>query len=318
MKTKSAILTAPGKFELSERDIYPKEDQVLVKVAACGLCNWELNHWKGLLGSCPQTLGHEWAGTVVETGEKVKEIKVGDNITVLPNSLSGFSEYALASEGSCCKLAPGINPGYALGEPLKCIVTVLRGTAPEAGDHAVIQGCGPMGLWCIQALAGGFLSSLIALDIDDEKLELAKKFGATHTVNSKKEDAAKAVSDITHGSMADFVIEGTGIPSLLNSAQKYLKSTGRGRLILMSSHEAVCKEFDFRVAIEKSAQIIVPHPLFAQNPMDDLRRAVSLLNEGVFKVEEIVSHTFPLSDIQKAFETLENKPAGYLKGIVIP
>lgn len=318
MKTRSAILKAPGKFELTETELSPKGEQVLVKVAVCGLCNWELNHWKGLLGSFPQTLGHEWSGTVVELGEDVKELKVGDNVTVLPDSLSGFSEYALAGENNCCKLAPGINPKYALGEPLKCIVTVLRGAAPEAGDNAVIQGCGPMGLWCVQALSKGFMSSIIALDIDDDKIELAKKFGATHIINTKKEDAVKAISDITHGNMADFVIEGTGVPALLNSAQKYLKSTGRGRLILMSSHEESCREFDFRSAIEKSAQIIVPHPKFSQDPMDDLRRAVALLNEGTFKVEEIISHTFPLSDIQTAFETLENKPAGYLKGIVIP
>jgi threonine dehydrogenase-like Zn-dependent dehydrogenase len=318
MKTKTAFLTAPGKFELGEAELFPKGDQLLVKVAACGLCNWELNHWKGILGTCPQTLGHEWAGTVVETGKEVKSIKTGEMVTILPDSLSGFSEYALVSEKNCCRLDAKVNPVYALGEPLKCVTTVLRAAAPEAGDHAVVQGCGPMGLWCIQALAGNLLSSLIALDIDDTKLEYAKKFGATHTINSKTEDAAKRIEEITEGHLADFVIEGTGVPALLNSAQRYLRRTGRGRLLLMSSHESICKEFDFREAIGRGSRIISPHPAYSADQADDLRRAVSLMNRGVFRVEEVVSHVFSLDDIQTAFETLENKPAGYMKGIVVP
>lgn len=319
MKFKRAFLTEPGKFAISEVDEEPKAGQVLVKVAACGLCNWELNFWKGSLNyyGYPHSLGHEWAGTVVELGEGVKDLKVGDKVTALPNLLNGFAEYTVTHESNCCKVSPEIDLKYALGEPLKCILTVLRGAVPEAGDHAVIQGCGPMGLWCIQALSGNLLASLIAIDVDESKLELAKKFGATHVINPKKENAANQIAAITEGHMADLVIDGTGIPALLNTAQVYLKK-GRGRLVLMSSHEESCKEFDFREAIKRSLQIIVSHPAYSTNPMDDLRRAVAFLNQGTFKVAEIVSHTFPLDNIQTAFETLENKPADYLKGIVIP
>lgn len=320
MKSRRAFLTEPEKFEITEVDVFAEGNKVLVRVAACGLCNWELNFWKGKLNfyGYPHSLGHEWSGTVVEVGPDVKNLKVGDNVTGFTDDLIGFSEYVAASEDMCCKLAPHVNLKYAIGEPLKCILTVLRGVTPEAGDHAVIQGCGPMGLWCIQALSGNLLSSLIALDIDDTKLELAKKFGATHVINSRKEDVKKRIEEISEGNMADFVIEGTGIPALLNSAQLYLRKSGRGRLVLMSSHEEVCKEFDFREAISRSIQIIVAHPAYSTGMMDDLRRAVSYLNTGVFKVEEIVSHEFMLDDIQKAFETLEHKPAGYLKGIVVP
>ena len=64
MKTKRAILVKPGMFEISEIEIFPRPEELLVKIASCGLCNYELNHWRGLLGTCPQTLGHEWGGTV--------------------------------------------------------------------------------------------------------------------------------------------------------------------------------------------------------------------------------------------------------------
>jgi threonine dehydrogenase-like Zn-dependent dehydrogenase len=318
MNTKRAVLTAPRRFEFRELDLSPASGEVLVKVAACGLCSWELNHWKGRLGDCPQTLGHEWAGTVVEAGAGVTALNVGDPVTGFAVGLTGFSEYTIAREDMCCKLASRIDPAYALGEPLKCIITVVRAALPEVGDHAVIQGCGPMGLWCIQALSGHLLSSLVAIDIDERKLQLARRFGATHTINAQTEDPRQKIAEVSDGHMADFVIEGTGIPSLLNTAQHYLRSSGRGRLVLMSTHEEPSNGFDFRETLARSAVLIGAYPAYSLNRMDDLRRAVTLLNQGVFRAQELVTHQFKLDDIQKAFETLERKPAGYIKGIVVP
>ncbi len=307
-----------GKFELWEADITPKPDEVLVKVAVCGLCNWELNHWKGILGECPQPLGHEWSGTIVELGKDVTDFKIGDNVTGLADSLTGFSDYIVSRSNRCFKLSPDKKVEHALGEPLKCILTVLRATAPEAGEAGVIMGCGAMGLWCIQGLAGNLLSSLIAIDVDDRKLELARSFGATHTINPKKENVKALIDQFTGGSMADFVIEGTGIPALLNESVRYLKSSGRGRLLAMSSHEAICEEFDFREAISRSIEIRFPHPGYSYNQIEDLRRAVLHINRGVFKMDQIITHQFPLANIQEAFETFEKKPDGYIKGVVIP
>jgi threonine dehydrogenase-like Zn-dependent dehydrogenase len=317
MRTKRAFLVEPRRFEISEVDIFPKDEELLVKVSSCGLCNWELNHWKGIIGTFPQTLGHEWTGTVIELDRNVKNFKIGDVVTVLPDSLTGFSEYTVVNEKNCFNLAKTVEPKYAPGEPLKCVITVLRAAAAEAGDCGVVLGCGPMGLWCIQALAGNLLSSLIAVDIDDEKLKLAKRFGATHIINPYKDDVLKSIEGTSGGNMADFIIEGTGIPSVLNDAQCYIRKTGRGRFVVMSSYESSCREFDFREAISRSAQIIAPHPAYSLNQLEDLRRAVSYLNNGVFSVKELVSHEFSLENIQRAFETLEKKPPGYLKGIVI-
>jgi L-iditol 2-dehydrogenase len=257
MKTKRAFLIEPRKFELREIEINPINDQVLVKVESCGLCNSELNNWRGFENQYPQALGHEWAGTVVELGPEVKKLKIEDRVTALPKGHNvGYSEYVEISESKCVKVLPQVELKYAFGEPLKCVLTVVRGAAPEAADHAVIQGCGPMGLWCIQALKGNFLSSLTAIDIDAEKLKLARKYGATHVINSKQGNVEKQIEAITGGHMADFVIEGTGVPELLNTAQRYLKK-GRGRLVMMSFHEKSCPEFDFREAVARSLQIIV-------------------------------------------------------------
>jgi threonine dehydrogenase-like Zn-dependent dehydrogenase len=317
MKTKRAYLTAVRKFEICEETISAGPGEVLVKIESCGLCNWELNHWKGLLGTCPQTLGHEWGGIIVETGRDSSGFKVGDRVTGLPENLEGFAEHGLFKSDHCFAVSPKVPPGLALGEPLKCVVTVLRAASPEAGDTGVVLGCGAMGLLCIQVLRGNLLGRIVAVDVDETRLALARQFGATNTINASKEKPLEALAGLTNGRMADFAIEGTGRPEQLEQAIRVVRN-GRGRVVLMSSHERAAEAFDFRPAIEKAVEIRVAHPGYSLNPIDDQRRAVDLLNSGVFSLERIVTHRFSLADIEKAFQSLEAKPAGYMKGIVVP
>ncbi len=319
MKFRRAMLTEPYKMGIFEVDEEPSAGEILVKIEGCGMCNWELNFWHGDLNftGYPHKLGHEYAGVVEKVGENCKQFKVGDKVCVL-KGMGGFAEYNVVKETSCLKIADSVDARYAMGEPQKCIVTVLDAASPKPADYGVIQGCGPMGLWCIQALAGNFLAGLIAVDIDDEKLEMARQFGATHVINSKKEDAIEAIKRITEGHMADFVIEGTGIPALLDNAQDYVRWGRGGRVILMSSHHAEAPSFDFRKAIGKGTTIIAAHPPYSTNQDDDARRAIALISNGTFKNKELVSHIFTLDQIQEAFETLDHKPADFKKAIVVP
>jgi len=319
MKFRQAFLAEPYKFIIKEVEETPKGDEILVKLASSGLCNWELNFWQGKLNflGYPHSLGHEWAGVVAEVGPDATRFKMGDKVSGLARGFGGFAEYKVISEKACEKLADSVDPQYAMGEPQKCVITVLRAVEPEVGDVGVILGCGPMGLWCIQALAGKYLDKLIAVDIDDKKLAMAKTFGATHIINSKTENVLEQITALTGGQLADFVIEGTGIPSIFNEAQQYVKSTGRGKLVLMSSHSSTTPEFDFRTAVDKSIQIIVAHPNYSHNEADDFRRAVALINNGTLQNEALVSHEWKLDDIEEAFKTLENKPADFIKGIIV-
>lgn len=317
MKTKRAFLVAPRKFEIRETELTLSDNQVLVKVAACGMCNSELPAWTGEENEpYPRTLGHEAAGVIVEIGKNVTRWKVGDKVACAAGG--GYSEYITVPEANVFRLSENIDPKYGFGEPQRCILTVLRAAQPEVGDYGVMVGCGPMGLWCIMGLAGNSLAGLIAVDISDEKLELAKQYGATATINSAKENVVERLSELTDGHMADFVIEGTGIPALLNTAQDYVKASGWGRLVLMSSHGKPCPEFDFRKAIEKSIDIIIAHPKHTKNGLDDWRRAVNLINTGTFQIKPLISHSFCLENINEGFATLENKPADYKKGIICP
>lgn len=316
MITKRAYLTEKGTFTIQEVDLKPKADEVLIKVALCGLCNWELNFWQsngGMYSEYPALLGHEWSGMVVEIGEAVTKLKPGDKVTSY--EYGGFGLYNVAKEDMCYKINPDISYTNAMGEPIKCISTVLTAASPRIGDSGVIVGCGAMGQWCIQSLKGNFLSHLIAIDIDDKKLELAKLHGATHTINSSKENAFERIREITEGVMADFVIEGTGVTSVLDTCAAYLKD--RGRIVIMSSHERPTKDFDFSPVFGRGITITGASPSFSLNPEEDLRRGAMLINNGTINNDALISHRFSLEDINVAFNTLENKPADYIKGVVI-
>lgn len=320
MKFRRAYLSEPHHFIIKEVEEDCGPDQILVKIAGCGLCNWELNFWDGTLNyqGYPHKLGHEWGGTVVKIGDNVTKFKVGDHVTGFERGFGGFAEYRVSGTECVEKLADGIDPKYATGEPLKCIMTVIRAVDPQPADVGVVLGCGPMGIWCTQILAHSAQKAIIAIDISDEKLEVARKYGATHTINSRKADAEAEIAKITNGRYADFVIEGTGVPALLNEAQKYVRKGRGGRIALMSSHHGITKDFDFRIAIEKNYQLLFPHPNYSENEVDDFRRGVDLLNLGIFDTKGIINYEFKLDDIQTAFETLEHKPADFLKGIIVP
>lgn len=317
MKTRRAVLAEPGRFEIIQDDVEPNDTELLVKVEVCGLCNWEINHFQGIVGQCPQTLGHEWAGVVVGMGKDVEGYEIGDHVVAMPVYV-GFADYAVVDYQRAIKIDKALPLTHALGEPLKCVITVTRAANAKPGDCGVIYGCGPMGLWSTQVLAGGNLNALVCIDTDDEKLALAQKYGATHTANPLRDNVQQVVAEATNGHLADFVIEGTGIPELLNDCVKLLRLSGRGRIVLMSSHKRPCKDFDFREMVTRCAELVVAHAKYSEDQMEDMCRGLRLLERGVIKMDDIITHQYELADIDQAFETLLHKPKGYIKGIIVP
>lgn len=322
MRTKYAVLTAPWHVELREKDVQIGDDEVLIKVACCGLCNWEIGFFKGTLnaepfGGYPMTLGHEYCGTVVETGKAVTTLKVGDKVSPMPTGLGAFAEYYAAPAYACLKLDDGADMENGISEPLRGIVVTVKAAKPEAGDYGVVLGCGPMGLWCTQLLAGNLLAGLIVVDRNDAKLKLAEKYGATHCINPEKTDAFEEIRRITNGRMADFVIEGTGNPKMLYEAARYAKD-GRGRIAVMSYYSSPVKDLDYSIFSDKGLILTNPHNRYSEDLLEDTRRAVELLNRGSFKVKELITHRYRLEDIQTAMEEFARREKPFMKAIVVP
>lgn len=313
--TRQAVLAEPGRFEYISTELTAEPGQLLVEMIAVGLCPFELKHWKGLRGTYPQTVGHEPVGRVLESGAGVLGFEPGDVVTGYAHGLTAFADHLVMPAAGAFHVAPGIDPTRALGEPAKCVLTVVEAAEPRAGHVGVIVGSGPMGLLATQILSHTMLRALVVVDTVPERLALAREFGATHTIDASVGGVLEQILAITDGQGADFVIEGTGVPELLQDCCTYARA--RGRVVLMSSYTRPAREFDFQPAISRGLTIIAAHPPYAADGFDMMRRAVGLINDGTVRFDPVVTHSFPLDDVQGAFETLDSKSSNYLKGIVV-
>jgi len=280
------------------------------------MCTSEMPAWLGMQAEYPYVMGHEGWGTVVEKGDDVSDrIKAGDRVTGLP--MSCYSEYFSQPEWCTMKINADHPDECFLGEPYYCVNNVIRAAHPEVGDCVVLVGLGPMGQWALQGVASSALHSIIAIDVDDAKLAFAKKAGASHTINSKEADPGEAIKEITGGRMADIVIEGTGVKAGMDIAASLLRSGPRPKLVIMSFFKKPI-EIDITTLCGRSAEVICAHPGITADRPDHCRRTEIMINNGVFKSDHLITHKYKLEDTQKGFEAMEERPAGYIKGIVIP
>jgi len=313
MKTSIAVLTQPGQFEIQEQNIETTENQVLIKVAACGLCMYESYHFKGKIGTCPQILGHEAAGVVEAVGSAVKGFAKGDRVTGFAEKC--FATYAAARPEVLVKVPDSVTLEHALGEPLTCCVTSVRAATPEIGDYVLLTGCGAMGLLTLSGIAGKGCADIIAVDLVESRLALARELGATVTLNPSEVDAETEVMRMTGGRGVDVAVEASGAAPAFDLCAKTLREC-RARLIVVGYHgEPATYNLSH---LCRGTIVHTTHPGYSPDTMDDLRRAMIALEKGVFPMDRIVSHRFALEDIQQGFEAMIAKSDGYVKGIVVP
>ncbi|MFH1006420.1 MAG: zinc-binding dehydrogenase [Candidatus Latescibacterota bacterium] len=314
MKSRRAVLVAPGRFEIEETDITPGPGQILVKMTACGLCHSELMYYRGKEPFAPPlALGHEGCGVITEVGQGVTRFKGGERVTGF--HAGGFSDYFVQDADCTLSLERAPEPDLTLGEPAVCVNKVVRAAHPQGGDIIAVVGCGPMGLWCTQHLSGSIPGAIIAFDTQESKLELARSFGATHAVNPAAVDPVQSISDMTDGRMVDIVIEGTSTSKGVQLAMNLVRRGGK--VIVMSSFEGM-EPVDMLLGCKKAATMVFAHPNLFPDLQDCIRRTQMILDAGTFSFGRLVNRRFQLEEIATAFEVLANKPADYLKGVVVP
>lgn len=314
MKAKFAKIIFPKKVIVEEEEINITDNQVLIDVCACGICMYEKYHYEGKLGEFPQKIGHEASGIIVETGNNVDGFKKGDRVTGFINP--AFSTYAVAEQKNIIRVPDNVLLEYALGEPVACSVNVMRAANPEFGDNVAVIGCGFMGLLVISGLSKIVSIPIIAIDVENNRLETAKHCGAGILINSKLENAEEKIKDVTHNRMLDIAIEFAGIPATLETAARNLKP-GRSKLVLAGYH-GTPSTYDLST-FAKGIVVINAHPGYSLNNYEDLRRGVSALADGIFPMEKLITHRFELSEIQKGLDiAYSKKNEKYIKGIVCP
>lgn len=311
-----AELSEPGKFVIKEEALTPTDDQLLIRITHCGLCQYDISYFKGIVGKTPMSIGHEPVGVVETVGQNVKGYQPGDRVTGLYAYLRSFATYGLAEPHQLVRVPDHIPSEQALAEPLKCIATILRSAPPEFGDHVLVMGTGFMGLLIIAGLTGRGVSSLIAADIRQDRLDLAREFGATHALNSRDPNFLVQVQEITGGHGTDVVFEVTSNAEPVELAAKTLRRT-RGRYVLAGWHGQP-DTYTLRNWTTRGAILLGAHPAYSLDEFEDMRRGMDGLARGVFPMHRLVTHRFGLDDIQAGFEIAMTGKDGYIKGVITP
>ena len=334
MKFKSAVLLHSKELLIIE-DIEIttplKAGQVLVKLDSSGVCGAQINEIDAVKGEdkfLPHLLGHEGHGEVMECGDGVKHVNVGDQVVLHWRKSKGiesetpvykskalgkinagwvttFNEYAIVSENRLTSIPNHIKKDHAA--LLGCAVTTAMGTLmndakAKVGDSLVIFGSGGVGLSLIQFAKLSGCYPIVAVDIYEDKLLQAKELGATHIVNSTKEDFEVSVLESNKNSKYDICIDNTGLPHILKAAYNLTSPEG-GKTIMVG------------VMDKKNSLDIWTYPLhFNQeligssggqcDPSQDIPKIIKLLDNNMLNLERLIGGSYNLEQINQAITDL--------------
>ncbi len=314
----------------------PKPGQVLVKVMATGICHTQLLEISGKNTNGPMNpnlLGHEGSGIVEEVGEGVTKVKKGDHVVlswikgsgqnVLPEKydyngkkinagfVTTFNEYSLASENRVTVIP--LEMPFREASLIGCAVAtgagaVFHNAKVESGRSVLVIGVGGIGINMAHAAALSGASPIIAVDISDEKLDFSKKFGVTHTINSKVKSFAEIkemIQQIVGEEGLDYAFDTTGKKDIMEFIYDLVKKFS-GKAVFCG----VPNPLGLKIEID-------PFPLYFGrrivgtgggecNPDIDFNKFCHLFLDGKLKLGEMITHTLPLCDINKGINLMKN------------
>ncbi len=334
MKTKKG----PGNLELVDiEEPVPGPGQVLVEVSAAGICGSDV-HIKHdtAFYTPPVVLGHEYSGTIVDTGPDVCGLEVGDKVVspataycgrccqcrtghvnrctaeekqILGVSLANgaFAKYLVVPEYIVHQIPDGVSmEEAALAEPTACVVhTIAECTKVTPGDVVVVQGPGTTGLVAVQVVKAMGAAQVIVTGItaDEWRMEIAREVGADMTIDVQKEtDAVQIVNDVTDGIGADVVVEASGSGAARKQAFEFVKTTGQIALIGIQGKPITV---DLDLIVTKELHVLGTWGTIPSTWVTTLRMMASKRID----VKPLITHRISLDEWKKGFELMESQKA---------
>jgi threonine dehydrogenase-like Zn-dependent dehydrogenase len=310
----------------------PEPGQTLLQVNLVGLCGTDLTTFRGgnAMVYYPRILGHEVAATVVEGGQ---DLPPGTHVTVSPYTSCGLCASCLRHRPNAClnNQTMGVQRDGAMTEFLSvprsrlypaglslrqlCLVEPLTVGAHAAArgriqpqDIVAVFGCGGIGLGAIAASAFRGATT-IAIDMDDRKLEVARKAGALHLINTARQDLHTSLRELTEGRGPDVVIEAIGLPETFRAAVEEVAFTGRVVYIGYAKHPV---SYETRLFVQKELDI-----LGSRNALhEDFLAVIAMLEAGRFPVDDTISAVVPLEDAASTLAAWSAAPASFTKILV--
>ncbi len=311
----------PGKIEIVdvEKPLLA-EGKVLVKTMLLSLCGSDVRR---LYHPRPEEVplpagapGHEMIGLVEEVHGRHAAVQPGDKaLTLAPFAENAMAEYFLADEQDIIPL-PAYRPleHLLMAQQLGTVVFGCTRIPTLAGGSAVVIGQGSAGLFWSFMLGRMGLKRVIALEIAPARLQAARAFGATHTVNVREVDPADAVAGITEGAMADLVVEACGEVEGINLAPHLIKVGGL--LLYFGLPPAPRFEFDYLALFRKYCHTTSSGGVYKEQGRPSFRKALDLIASGEVDVAPMITHRFPFERVAKAYELARTREHGAIKMVV--
>jgi threonine dehydrogenase-like Zn-dependent dehydrogenase len=311
----AAVLASPRRFEVRQVPIPAVgNDEVRVKIEYCGICSSNIAPWIGApwfsYPFAPGAPGHEGVGVLEAVGSGVTGVTTGERVAVL--SYNAFAEYDVAKSSSVVLIG---DLGFPfLGEPLGCAWNIYHRSGVREGDWVAIVGIGFLGAILVQ-LATSHGAKVIAISRRPEVLKLASNYGADFTFQFKDRGAiVKMIKDLTKERLCDVVIEAGGVQETLDLAGDLTKT--KGRLIVAGYHQGGPRSVNIQEWNWKGIDVINAHEREEAIYVDGIRAAADAVCKGQISLSGLISGTFPLTEIEQGFLLAEQKPEGFIKGIV--
>jgi S-(hydroxymethyl)glutathione dehydrogenase/alcohol dehydrogenase len=333
MKTAAAILVEPKQpLVLDEVEVpAPGFGQVLVDIKASRICGSQIGEIDGVKGPdkwLPHLLGHEAGGIVREVGSEVRHVKPGDRVVghwrpgrgieargaiyqwngkpCNAGPITTFQQLAVLSENRvtvvppdtdfeiCCLLADTLTTGFGV---------INNDARVKLGESVVIIGCGGIGLGTVLGAKLAGAHPVIAVDLHDHKLQVAAKHGATHTINSAKEDFSEAVLKILGGARPDVVVDGTGSPAILEKAFALAGNLGRVVGVGVMAHD---QKLSLNTLPLHLGKILRGSHGGESQPAEDIPRYIRMMRDGRFDPRGFVSHRISLAEVNEGIAKMRS------------
>ena len=322
----------------------PAEDELLIRIQACGICGSDVHGYDGSTGRRlpPLVMGHEAAGIVESIGSAVQNFRAGDRVTFDSTVYCGKCFYCARGQINLCENRQVIgvstptfrrmgafaefvavpariayhlpdNISYAHAAMIEAVSVAVHGvslTPIALDDTVVVVGAGMIGLLTLQAARRAGAGRVFVLDVDDSRLELARSLGATQTFNSRSADVIPRIIEQTSGRGGDSALECVGSTVPVKLA---LDSVRKGGNVTLIGNVAPTIELGLQSTVTRQIRLQGSCASSGEYPT-----CISLISRGDIRVEPLISAVAPLEDGASWFHRLYEREPGLLKVVLEP